>query len=82
MVKAFDDYKGWEDGTYAASCEKYRYPARFYYYEGDDVTIFVIIYLRLEVVFIDCKLLIILLMLTAIWRKTITDIQVLCFYNK
>ena len=36
-VKAFDDYKGWEDGTYAVSCERYKYPPRFYYYEGDDV---------------------------------------------
>ena len=36
-MKAFDDYKGWEDGTYAVSCEHYKYPPRFYYYEGNDV---------------------------------------------
>ena len=42
--------------------------------------IFLIIYLRLEVVFIDCKPLIILLMLIAIWGKILMDILVLYFY--
>ena len=37
IVKLFDDYKAWDDGTFAVSCELYRYPPRFYYYEGLDV---------------------------------------------
>ena len=36
-IKTFVTYKGWEDGTFAESCERYRYPPRFYYYEGPDV---------------------------------------------
>ena len=31
----YGDFKGWEDGTFASTCELYRYPPRFYYYMGD-----------------------------------------------
>ena len=34
-IKNFEDYRAWEDGTVAGSCEIYRYPPRFYYYNGD-----------------------------------------------
>jgi len=42
-IKNFVTYKGWEDGTFAASCEQYRYPPRYYYYEGPDVLFSLII---------------------------------------
>ena len=34
-IKSFGDYKGWEDGTLTNICEKYKYPHRHYYYDGD-----------------------------------------------
>ena len=33
-IQNFGEYRGWEDGTLAPSCEQYRYPPRFYAYEG------------------------------------------------
>ena len=40
QIKNFGAYRGWEDGTFAKSCEEYRYPPRFYNYEGSDVKFF------------------------------------------
>ena len=34
IIADYGEYLGWSDGTYSPSCEVYRYPPRFYYYEG------------------------------------------------
>ena len=39
IIKQFDDFKGWEDGSFSKSCELYRYPPRKYYYEGSAVNL-------------------------------------------
>lgn len=33
-IQNFGEYRAWEDGTFAKSCEFYRYPPRFYNYDG------------------------------------------------
>ena len=39
-IKDFGDYKGWDDATFAGTCQLYRYPKRFYYYNGDVIYYF------------------------------------------
>ena len=39
-IKNFGEYRGWDDSTFAESCERYRYPQRFHYYEGEVKHIF------------------------------------------
>ena len=78
-IKAFDEYKAWEDNTYASSCEGYRYPKRFHNYIGDVIYLFLLLFLliiRLEAEFIGYRLRIIFLMFIAIWKQIIMDTQV------
>ena len=34
QITDFGEYLAWSDGTFSPSCEVYRYPPRFYYYNG------------------------------------------------
>ena len=48
-IADFGQYHGWSDGTFASSCEIYRYPPRLYYYEGNvvlDIYYIFIIFLK------------------------------------
>ena len=75
-IKSLGDYRAWDDGTVAKSCEIYRYPPRLHYYDGDVYSLIYIFLKRLGVESIELKQLIMNLMFIAIWRMALMDIQV------